>query len=108
MVRLLSLKIKPLLPTYDVFDEARYFEPAKSTQAWECDGKKIGLAICEDLWAEDPDLDRNLYGSNPIEKYEELSLDLMISISASPYQIRKTRYSSKEFIKMSLKDSDVR
>lgn len=46
---------KSLLPTYDVFDEARYFEPATQNQIWTHPktGKKVGIAICEDLWAED-------------------------------------------------------
>src|SRR5205823_377070 len=44
---------KTLLPTYDVFDEARYFEPAREIHSWQCDGKTISIAICEDLWSED-------------------------------------------------------
>src|SRR5271167_3995922 len=45
---------KTLLPTYDVFDEARYFEPAEKIALWTCDGIKVALAICEDLWGRDP------------------------------------------------------
>src|SRR5437588_404123 len=41
---------KTLLPSYDVFDEHRYFEPAQSVKLWHCDGYKIAIAICEDLW----------------------------------------------------------
>jgi len=76
---------KSLLPTYDVFDEARYFEPAHEIQAWNCDGKKIALAICEDLWAHDPTFGRRIYGSDPIDRYRDLKVDFVFSCSASPY-----------------------
>lgn len=76
---------KSLLPTYDVFDEARYFEPAKEIQVWNCDGKKVAIAICEDLWSRENPMRRDLYGTNPIEQYRKLNIDLLISVSASPY-----------------------
>lgn len=76
---------KTLLPTYDVFDEARYFEPAEEIQLWNCDGKKVALAICEDLWAMDPTLGRQIYQQNPVECYRKLGAELLISSSASPY-----------------------
>jgi NAD+ synthetase len=76
---------KTLLPTYDVFDEARYFEPAQSSEPWVCDGYKIALAICEDYWAHDPTFGRELYNHDPAASYAEAGVDLAISISASPY-----------------------
>jgi NAD+ synthase (glutamine-hydrolysing) len=76
---------KMLLPTYDVFDESRYFEPADRIGFWNCDGKKIALAICEDLWGRDPAFGRQLYGKDPIEAYKEGKPDLIISASSSPY-----------------------
>ena len=76
---------KSLLPTYDVFDEARYFEPAHDIQPWICDGKKIAIAICEDLWAHDPTFGRRIYGSDPIDRYRELKVDYVFSCSSSPY-----------------------
>src|SRR6185437_492662 len=51
---------KMLLPTYDVFDESRYFEPAEKIEFWNCDGTKVAIAICEDLWAQDPAFGREL------------------------------------------------
>jgi NAD+ synthetase len=76
---------KTLLPTYDVFDEARYFEPAPKVQLWEKDGLKIAIAICEDLWAHDPALGRRLYGNDPVDHYREMGANLILSVSASPY-----------------------
>ncbi|MDR3607256.1 MAG: NAD+ synthase [Oligoflexia bacterium] len=76
---------KTLLPTYDVFDEARYFQPAEKSEPWICDGHKVALAICEDFWARDPALGRELYSRDPVTAYEAIGVDLVISISASPY-----------------------
>jgi NAD+ synthase (glutamine-hydrolysing) len=76
---------KMLLPTYDVFDESRYFEPADKIGFWNCDGTKIALAICEDLWGRDPAFGRELYGRDPIEGFKAGNPELIISISASPY-----------------------
>ena len=83
---------KTLLPTYDVFDEARYFEPAAENRAWEFKGRRIALAICEDLWAHDPAFGRQLYGRDPVENYRKLKVDLLLSISASPYVMGKPEH----------------
>jgi NAD+ synthetase len=77
---------KTLLPTYDVLDEARYFEPASEVRLWSCDGHRIGVAICEDLWANDPLFGRRLYGKNPVDTYRDLDASLILSLSASPYE----------------------
>lgn len=73
---------KTLLPTYDVFDEYRYFEPAFEWNVIHFKGKKIALTICEDLWnlSENP-----LYRSAPMEHLCKQEPDLMINISASPF-----------------------
>lgn len=73
---------KSLLPTYDVFDEYRYFEPAKSVSCVEVGGKKIALTICEDLWnaAENP-----LYDHTPMDLLMQEQPELMINIAASPF-----------------------
>lgn len=73
---------KTLLPTYDVFDENRYFEPAT---AWNCipfKGKKLAVTICEDIWNLG---DNPLYRITPMEKLITQQPDLMINLSASPY-----------------------
>ncbi len=74
---------KALLPTYDIFDEYRYFEPAKSFSTFEFRGKRIALTICEDVWNignENP-----LYTTCPMDHLIKDDPDLMINISASPF-----------------------
>ena len=73
---------KTLLPTYDVFDEYRYFEPASQWNVIEFKGKKIALTICEDLWNLS---DNPLYLTTPMDKLAGLQPDLMVNISASPF-----------------------
>ena len=80
---------KTLLPTYDVFDEARYFEPAEEIKLWQCDGTPTAFAVCEDLWAQDPNHRRPIYKFNPLDRYRELGAKLIISTSASPYEWMK-------------------
>ena len=73
---------KTLLPTYDVFDEYRYFEPNTEFKLIEFKGKKIALTICEDLWNVDED---PLYVKAPMDDLIKLQPDLMINIAASPF-----------------------
>lgn len=73
---------KTCLPTYDVFDEYRYFEPAYEWSVIPFKGKKIALTICEDIWALG---DNPLYRIAPMDELIKLSPDLMINISASPF-----------------------
>ncbi len=87
--KVLHFQDKTLLPTYDVFDEARYFEPAQECRPLELDGKKIGIGICEDLWADDLVLGRRLYEHAPVDQYAKQGLDILISLSASPYEYGK-------------------
>ncbi|MEY5019588.1 MAG: hypothetical protein RLZ22_676 [Verrucomicrobiota bacterium] len=81
---------KTLLPTYDVFDERRYFEPAESCSPIEWNGKRIGITICEDIWTEDY-LDRPLYNRDPFKELAEQDIDLMLNLSASPFHLGKPR-----------------
>ncbi|MDN3587920.1 NAD+ synthase [Pedobacter aquatilis] len=73
---------KALLPTYDVFDEYRYFEPATQFQCIDFKSKKIALTICEDLWNIN---DNPLYVSNPMDELIKEQPDVMINIAASPF-----------------------
>jgi NAD+ synthase (glutamine-hydrolysing) len=76
---------KSLLPSYDVFDEERYFEPAEGPTIVEWQGKKIGLTICEDIWAH-PDLETSRrYGRDPVGVMAQQKIDLLLNISASPW-----------------------
>jgi NAD+ synthetase len=75
---------KHLLPFYDVFDELRYFEPGDQLSIFEVKGKRIGLAICEDLW-NDKGADDYNYDSNPLERYREAGVDVLLSLNSSPF-----------------------
>lgn len=77
-----SVHCKQLLPTYDVFDENRYFETAKELSCIEFKGEKIALSICEDLWNLP---DSNLYNKSPMEILKLEKPSLMINIAASPF-----------------------
>ncbi len=80
---------KCLLPTYDVFDEARYFEPGADVRPMEFRGVRIGVSVCEDVWA-DPDLDgRSLYHRDPILELIHRGSQLLINLSASPFELGK-------------------
>jgi NAD+ synthase (glutamine-hydrolysing) len=76
---------KALLPTYDVFDEYRYFEPNTSFKTIDFKGKRIALTICEDLWNIN---DNPLYVSCPMDELIKENPDLMINIAASPFNYR--------------------
>ncbi len=80
---------KSLLPTYDVFDESRYFESASEIRLWECDGHPIAVAICEDLWGNDPARGRQIYSVDPVQCYKDLGASLVVSLSSSPYEFGK-------------------
>ena len=73
---------KTLLPNYDVFDEYRYFEPAFEWNVLEFQGKKLAVTICEDIWNMG---DNPLYRTTPMEKLVSFGPDVMINLSASPY-----------------------
>ena len=76
---------KCLLPTYDVFDEDRYFEPATEPTVFTIDGQKVGVTICEDIWTGSELIPRPLYRFDPIEALGNQKLDLMVNLSASPW-----------------------
>ncbi|RYG12160.1 MAG: NAD+ synthase, partial [Chitinophagaceae bacterium] len=77
-----SIVKKALLPTYDVFDEYRYFEPNTVFDCVDYKGKKIALTICEDLWNIN---DNPLYVASPMDELIKQQPDLMINIAASPF-----------------------
>jgi NAD+ synthase (glutamine-hydrolysing) len=79
---------KRLLPTYDVFDEARYFEPAGPQPAIDFDGQRLGVTICEDILSEEM-FGRPLYSCDPVADLAAVGIDLLINISASPYFLGK-------------------
>lgn len=78
---------KQLLPTYNVFDEARHFKVGSRSCLFEYQGSKLGFLICEDAWAVASNFE---YAQDPVRELEEQQLDLVISINASPSNIGKT------------------
>ena len=80
---------KCLLPTYDVFDEDRYFEPATQPTVVEFGGRRIGLTICEDIWTHRLVPTRRLYDLDPVKWLAGQKLDLLLNLSASPWHSQK-------------------
>jgi NAD+ synthase (glutamine-hydrolysing) len=89
--RLVATGRKSLLPTYDVFDEARHFLPAPSPTAASsrAAGAKLGLSVCEDIWNDKRFWDRPRYARDPIGELVELGAELVVNVSASPYAVGK-------------------
>lgn len=84
--RVVAMAHKCLLPTYDVFDEDRYFEPAASPLVVEHAGKRIGITLCEDIWTHPMLGTRRLYhGLDPVAQLVAQKCDLMVNLSASPW-----------------------
>lgn len=94
-----QLFFKRLLPTYDVFDEDRYFQPGNSSNIFalvtETKTYRIGVTICEDLWNEDSFWGKRSYEINPIADLANSGVDLIINLSASPYSVGKQKLREK-------------
>jgi len=87
--RIIARRFKTLLPTYDVFDEDRYFQTAESNAVAEFSGNKLGLTICEDIW-NDEDYGRvHYYHRDPVAELMKEHAGLVLNISASPYHLGK-------------------
>jgi NAD+ synthase/NAD+ synthase (glutamine-hydrolysing) len=80
---------KSLLPTYDVFDEDRYFEPAQGPQTLELGGFRLGISICEDVWNDRDFWKRRRYHHDPIETIAADGADVIVNLSASPFTAGK-------------------
>ncbi|HVA66779.1 MAG TPA: NAD+ synthase [Elusimicrobiota bacterium] len=88
--KIAAVRAKTLLPTYDVFDETRYFEPARINPPISFLGRKIGVSVCEDAWAPAPGEGRP-YRENPLNRQVRQGAELLVNISASPFERDKTR-----------------
>ena len=86
---LLGFKNKTLLPTYDVFDERRFFEPGKDEPVWEYLGRRIGITICEDVWQHANAVGYTRYATDPVALLKEEGIDLLLNLSASPYYFER-------------------
>ena len=87
--QILFEQAKSLLPTYDVFDEARYFEPASAIDIFEFKGERLGITVCEDAWNDPRLFPKRLYSRNPVDILAKKGASLFINISASPFGIGK-------------------
>ncbi len=97
---------KRLLPTYDVFDEARYFEPGSHSQTYQYKGLNLGITVCEDIWNDKGSFPQKLYATDPISdlvsgmQSEGGNIDLLINISASPFHVGKENIKQEIFTKV--------
>jgi len=82
---------KSLLPTYDVFDEDRYFEPAKKVEPFVFNGRKLGITICEDIWNDEDFWPERLYRRDPVKELISQGAEMILNISASPWHDGKER-----------------
>ncbi|HEY6626123.1 MAG TPA: NAD+ synthase, partial [Ignavibacteriaceae bacterium] len=82
---------KSLIPNYDVFDEMRYFEPAKDVFIHEFKGEKLGISVCEDIWNDADYWYKRRYYVDPVETLKKKGATVLINISASPYSFGKRR-----------------
>ena len=93
---------KSLLPTYDIFDEYRYFEPNKEFQLLQFKGKKIAVTICEDLWDEQPFENEfyrsRLYTISPLDELVKEGPDMVINLAASPFSNSKQKVKQNIFV----------
>jgi NAD+ synthetase len=95
--KILGKRFKSLLPTYDVFDESRYFEPGPDTELTFIDNQPTGISICEDLWNDEKFVERPLYHFNPIGALAEAGANILLNISASPFVLGKNEYRHQLF-----------
>jgi NAD+ synthase (glutamine-hydrolysing) len=91
--RIQQIARKCLLPTYDVFDEDRYFEPASAPTVIVHAGRRLGVTICEDIWAENAPGDQRLHHFDPVAHLATKHIDLLLNLSASPW------YSGKDSLR---------
>jgi NAD+ synthase (glutamine-hydrolysing) len=85
---------KTRLPTYDVFDEARYFEPATQQEPIELAGRRVGITICEDIWTE-KFLKRDLYHQDPVANLVAQGAEVIVNLSSSPFHVGKAALRSE-------------
>src|SRR5262249_49815229 len=97
---------KMLLPTYDVFDELRYFAPATSQRVFSYGGRQMAVTICEDGWNDNDFLHRPRSTAEPIEELLHSGADLVLNLSASPFHLKK-RELRREMLETIARDNKV-
>ncbi|WP_423130064.1 NAD+ synthase [Gaoshiqia sp. Z1-71] len=98
-----TIRHKSLLPTYDIFDEYRHFEPNQDFNIIAYKGKKLAVTICEDLWDEQPTQNEfgrdKLYQTSPMAELSKLNPDLVINLSASPFSYNQENWRKNILVK---------
>ncbi|GAC1626527.1 MAG: NAD+ synthase [Candidatus Acidiferrum sp.] len=87
--RIVFEQSKMLLPTYDVFDESRYFQPAEKQYVYGLGSDVLGITVCEDMWNDKNFWDKRLYSRDPVAELIGQGTSILINVSASPYTIDK-------------------
>lgn len=87
--KIVGFQDKALLPTYDVFDERRYFEPGTQFNSWEWKGQRVGVLICEDIWEHANKVGFTKYSLDPVNELAKQNIDVLLNLSASPYKFQK-------------------
>ena len=87
--KLVGFADKTLLPEYDVFDDPRYFEPAKERRLFDIKGVRVGIAVCEDMWNDKTYWRERLYANDPTDDLIALGAEMIVSINASPFNKSK-------------------
>lgn len=90
--RVLHRACKRLLPSYDVFDESRYFEPGTDNAVVDFRGRRLALTICEDVWNDKEIFSRPLYHSDPVAAMSAAGADLLVNVAASPFDLGKPAF----------------
>jgi NAD+ synthase (glutamine-hydrolysing) len=89
--KIVATRVKSLLPTYDVFDEDRYFEPARSNAPVSIANQKCGVTICEDIWNDEDFWPQRRYRANPVGELLAAGASHIFNISASPWHVGKEK-----------------
>jgi NAD+ synthetase len=89
--KIVATRLKTLLPTYDVFDEDRYFEAGKGNLPVDINGHSCGMSVCEDIWNDEDFWPRRRYRSNPIAGLVAAGAEIILNISASPWHVGKEK-----------------
>lgn len=94
---------KQLLPTYDIFDEMRYFEPGGQSAPYPYKDHRVGLTVCEDAWNDEDIFQRRIYDTDPVAQFIRAGADLIVNISASPYYLGHKEFRWNMFKSMARK-----
>lgn len=89
--KVIAIRHKMLLPTYDVFDEDRYFEPGTVNEPVLLNGRKVGITICEDIWNDEDFWPERRYRHNPPVELANAGAEVIFNLSASPWHLGKNR-----------------